>query len=77
MITLTPREIIKITKNNLDHSTTIYGAEGLKYWILFNKYDNHAWVEQACCHKALHKMVKSGYLIKVKKGEFTKNPLYD
>lgn len=77
MITLAPREIVKITKANLTHDVTIYGAEGLKEWILKNRYDNHSWLEMACCHKAMQKMVKTEYLIKIKRGEFVKNPMYD
>lgn len=77
MITLTSSEIVKITKANLTHDVIIYGAEGLKEWILENRYDNHSWLEMARCHGAMQKMVKTEYLIKIKRGEFVKNPMYD
>ena len=77
MITLTAREIVKITKENLTHDITINGAKGLKGWILANRYDNHTWLDIEKCHGAMQLMVKSGYLIKTGRGEFTKSPIFD
>ena len=77
MITLTAKEIVKITKANLTHDVTIYGAEGLKRWILANRYDNHAWLNIEKCHGAMQLMVKSGYLVKMCRGEFVKSPMFD
>lgn len=77
MITLKAHEIVRLTKQNLTHGDVIYGAEGLKDWMLKNRYNHCCWLEMARCHGAMQLMVQSGYLVKIRRGEFVKNPMID
>ena len=76
MITLTVNEIIKKVKTHLDYDVVFSGADDLRNWMLYNRYDNHSWLEMNKCHLALHAMLCQGYLFKMDKNQYAKNPLY-